>query len=72
MSKSNKIIPLVFMSVLVGIFAHAYMQDSDFDGVPNDEDEFPNNMNEWNDNDKDGIGAKSTSTAIVGQYNAIK
>ena len=56
MSKSNKIIPLVFMSVLVGIFAHAYMQDSDFDGVPNDEDEFPNNMNEWNDNDKDGIG----------------
>ena len=56
MSQSNKIISIILVGALIGIFLNEYMHDSDFDGVPNDEDEFPNNMNEWNDNDKDGIG----------------
>jgi hypothetical protein len=30
--------------------------DSDGDGVPDDQDAFPNDPNEWNDNDNDGTG----------------
>jgi N-acetylneuraminic acid mutarotase len=33
--------------------------DSDGDGVPDDEDEFPNNGSEWNDTDSDGVGDNS-------------
>ena len=56
MSQSNKIISIIVVGSLIGIIVNEYRHDSDFDGVPNDEDAFPNNMNEWNDNDKDGIG----------------
>ena len=56
MSQSNKIISIIVVGSLIGIIVNEYRHDSDFDGVPNDEDEFPKNMNEWNDNDKDGIG----------------
>ena len=50
MSQSNKIISIIVVGSLIGIIVNEYRHDSDFDGVPNDEDEFPNNMNEWNDN----------------------
>ena len=51
MSQSNKIISIIVVGSLIGIIVNEYRHDSDFDGVPNDEDAFPNNMNEWNDND---------------------
>ena len=56
MSQSNKIISIILAGALIGIFVNEYMHDSDFDGIPNEKDEFPNNINEWSDNDKDGIG----------------
>ena len=47
---------LVAISTLIGLLLAQYLHDSDLDGIPNDEDEFPSNPDEWEDTDKDGIG----------------
>ena len=47
---------LVAISTLIGLLLAQYLHDSDSDGIPNDEDEFPKNPDEWEDTDKDGIG----------------
>ena len=56
MNLNNKIILILFTGAFLGIFVSEYIYDKDFDGVPNDEDVFPNDSNEWKDSDQDGIG----------------
>ena len=56
MNLNNKIISILLVSAFLGIFVSEYMYDSDFDGVPNDIDDFPNDASEWKDSDQDGIG----------------
>ena len=56
MNRNNKLIFAILVGTLMGIFVSEYLHDSDFDGVPNNEDAFPNNSEEWSDNDQDGIG----------------
>ena len=47
MSQNNKIISILLVGAIIGVFVSEYMYDRDFDGVPNDEDAFPNNSKEW-------------------------
>ena len=56
MNRNNKIILILLVGAFLGIFISEYMYDRDFDGVPNDSDDFPDNANEWKDSDQDGIG----------------
>ena len=56
MNRNNKIILILLVGAFLGIFTSEYMYDRDFDGVPNDSDDFPDNANEWKDSDQDGIG----------------
>ena len=53
---NNKIISVVLIGILIGVFFSEYMYDQDFDGIPNDKDDFPNDSKEWKDSDNDGIG----------------
>ena len=53
---NNKIISVVLIGILIGVFFSEYMYDQDFDGIPNDIDDFPNDSKEWKDSDNDGIG----------------
>lgn len=69
MSQNNKIISLLLVGALIGIFVSEYMYDKDFDGVPNDEDAFPNNSKEWKDSDQDGIGDNKDSDDDNDGYN---
>ena len=53
----DKYLPaILIVGVLIGIGINQYFYDKDFDGVPNNEDIFPNDSDEWEDTDKDGIG----------------
>ena len=54
MSQNNKIISILLVGAIVGVFVSEYMYDRDFDGIPNDEDAFPSNSKEWKDNWVDG------------------
>ena len=53
---SNKIILILLVGAFLGIFVSEYRYDRDFDGIPNDSDDFPDDANEWKDSDQDGIG----------------
>lgn len=46
----------VTMSANRSVTAHFIPEDSDGDGVPDDQDAFPHDPNEWEDTDSDGIG----------------
>ena len=56
MNRNNKLIFAIFVGTLLGLFVSEYLHDSDFDGIPNDKDAFPNDSKEWRDSDRDGIG----------------
>ena len=56
MNINNKIISILLVAAFLGIFVSEYMYDKDFDGVPNDSDDFPNDASEWKDSDQDGLG----------------
>lgn len=56
MNLNVKIFSIIVIGTVSGVFISEYMTDQDFDGVPNDEDAFPNDPTEWKDNDEDGIG----------------
>ena len=45
MKRNNKIILILLVGAFLGIFTSEYMYDRDFDGVPNDSDDFPDNAN---------------------------
>jgi len=69
-AKSGKLLVLGFIMAIAIIFiiiaapwiqeqffsANSHSQDTDGDGVPNDEDAFPQDPSEWIDSDGDGIG----------------
>ena len=69
-AKSGKLLVLGFIMVIAIIMviiaapwiqeqffpANSNSHDTDGDGVPNDEDAFPNDPSEWIDSDEDGIG----------------
>ena len=42
MNRNNKLIFAIFVGTLLGLFVSEYLQDSDFDGIHNDKDAFPN------------------------------
>ena len=42
MNWNNKLISAIFVGALLGLFVSEYLHDSDFDGIPNDDDDFPN------------------------------
>ena len=69
MSQNNKIISIVLVGAIVGVFVSEYMYDRDFDGIPNDNDDFPNNPKEWKDSDQDGIGDNKDSDDDNDGYN---
>ena len=69
MSQNNKIVSIILVGAIVGVFISEYMYDRDFDGVPNDNDDFPNNPKEWKDNDQDGIGDNKDSDDDNDGYN---
>ena len=69
-AKSGKILVLGFIMAIAIIMviiaapwiqeqffsANSHSHDTDGDGIPNDEDAFPNDPSEWIDSDGDGIG----------------
>ena len=69
MRQNNKIISIVLVGAIVGVFVSEYMYDRDFDGIPNDNDDFPNNPKEWKDSDQDGIGDNKDSDDDNDGYN---
>ncbi len=56
MKSEKKIILTIAVGSLLVLILAQYLHDKDLDGIPNDKDAFPNNPDEWTDNDKDGIG----------------
>ena len=46
---NNKIISVVLIGILIGVFFSEYLYDQDFDGIPNNKDDFPNDSKEWKD-----------------------
>ena len=69
MRQNNKIISILLVGALIGVFVSEYMYDKDFDGVPNDDDAFPSNSKEWKDSDQDGIGDNKDSDDDNDGYN---
>ena len=63
MDLNNKIILILLVGAFLGIFVSEYLYDRDFDGIPNDSDDFPDDANEWKDSDQDGICLLYTSDA---------
>ena len=56
MESKAKIFTLIIIAVLIGSGVNQYRYDKDLDGITNENDRFPNDSNEWNDSDNDGIG----------------
>jgi len=50
---------ILVVGLLLGAIFNQMLYDRDFDGIPNDIDDFPTDSSEWNDNDSDGIGDNS-------------
>ena len=55
----KKLITFVIFLFLNFIFCGCFQSDIDGDGYYNNEDDFPNDVNEWIDSDKDGYGDNS-------------
>ena len=56
MESKAKILTLIVLGILIGSGINQYINDKDLDGVPNENDAFPNDATEWEDYDGDGIG----------------
>ena len=56
MESKVKILTLIVLGILIGSGINQYINDKDLDGVPNENDAFPNDATEWEDYDGDGIG----------------
>ena len=54
-----KLSSILVVGLLVGAIVNQMLYDRDFDGIPNTDDDFPSDSNEWADNDSDGIGDNS-------------
>jgi len=54
-----KLSSILVIGLLLGAIFNQVLYDRDFDGIPNDKDEFPTDSSEWRDNDSDGIGDNS-------------
>jgi len=59
MNSIGKFSSILVVGLLLGAFVNQMLYDRDFDGIPNDEDSFPKNSDEWKDSDSDGIGDNS-------------
>ena len=54
-----KLSSILVIGLLLGAIFNQMLYDRDFDGIPNDKDDFPTDSSEWSDNDSDGIGDNS-------------
>ena len=59
MNSIVKLSSILVIGLLLGAIFNQMLYDRDFDGIPNDKDEFPTDSSEWRDNDGDGIGDNS-------------
>ncbi len=59
MNSIVKLSSILVIGLLLGAIFNQVLYDRDFDGIPNDKDEFPTDSSEWRDNDSDGIGDNS-------------
>ena len=59
MNSIVKLSSILVIGLLLGAIFNQILYDRDFDGIPNDKDEFPTDSSEWRDNDSDGIGDNS-------------
>ena len=56
MSSIGKFSSILVVGLLLGALVNQMLHDRDFDGIPNEDDSFPKNSDEWKDSDSDGIG----------------
>jgi len=54
-----KLSSILVIGLLLGAIFNQMLYDRDFDGIPNDKDDFPTDSSEWIDHDSDGIGDNS-------------
>ena len=59
MNSIVKLSSILVIGLLLGAIFNQMLYDRDFDGIPNDKDDFPTDSSEWRDHDSDGIGDNS-------------
>ncbi len=59
MNSIVKLSSILVIGLLLGAIFNQMLYDRDFDGIPNDKDDFPTDSSEWRDYDSDGIGDNS-------------